>query len=172
MDGSFGIAVCSVALDSFRIVVCVSCMIYRLKRVAPFPNFMNPKLLLGLALVLSGGLCGCSSIPQPTDKSEQSLSPFSPLPTIQEPANPLSIIEIQQIEQALLQLKPGMTGKQVSDILDKTPFKKSACYYCDGPMEHYRFSYSLRPGYNLVLVYDQTAEPPRFVRYMNNWKLP
>ena len=133
---------------------------------------MKPKIILCLALVLSGGLCGCSSVPQPTDKSEQSLSPFYPLTTIQDPTYPLSIIEIQQIEQALLQLKPGMTGKQVSDILDKTPFKKNACYYCDGPMEHYRFSYSLRPGYNLVLVYDQTAEPPRFVRYMNNWKLP
>ena len=33
---------------------------------------MNPKLILGLALVLSGGLFGCSTVHQPLEKSKQS----------------------------------------------------------------------------------------------------
>ena len=37
---------------------------------------MNPQLILGLALVLSGGLFGCTTVPQPSDKSEQSSTPL------------------------------------------------------------------------------------------------
>ena len=43
MDGSFGIAGCSVALDSFRIIGCVSCIIYRSNKLLPICQLHEPQ---------------------------------------------------------------------------------------------------------------------------------
>jgi hypothetical protein len=111
---------------------------------------MKPKLSLCLALVLSGGLLGCSTATK--SAGEKSIYP-------------LSMAEIQWIDDTLPKLKPGMTGAEVKAILDQTALSGITFRSGSGPMHDYRLVYELRPGYNLILVEDLTSQPPKFVRY-------
>lgn len=93
---------------------------------------------------------------------------------IRKSAYPLSLPKIRQLDQPLSKLKPGMTGEQVGEIL--APFLHGISWRtASGPMHDYRFLYDLRPGYNLILVYDMTAHPHEFVRHDkagNQWLKP
>ena len=136
---------------------------------------MNPKLLLGLALVLSGGLSGCSTGIKPAGlKSVCWPAPLNGMDFYQGwdwfpvPGQeyPLSVEEIQRIDEMLPKLKPGMTGAEVKTILNQTALNRIEWIYGSGPMHDYRFYYQLAPGYGLMMVEDLTSQPDKFVRYV------
>ncbi len=105
---------------------------------------MNPKLLPGLALVLSSGLVGCSTAHE----------------------KPLSIKEQNQVKAALAALKPGMTGQQVMVALAKTPLKHHECSIAGGgSLSYYWDLYATENAVNFEIIYDCTTHPSSFIKY-------
>ena len=116
---------------------------------------MKPKLLLVLALVLSGGLFGCSTTYHGQLSAEQR----------------------EQVKESLKTLKPGMTEHQVLDTLAKTPWKYLKCHIDGGGSESHNWDlYSPYPTTNvgnLLLVFDRTTGVRKFVEYElcgDGWK--
>jgi hypothetical protein len=113
---------------------------------------MKPKLILCLALILSGGLFGCSTVHD----------------------NQLSVTQREQVKRALATLKPGMTQQQVMDTLSKTPWKQLECIVEGGGSQSYSWHlYSTENAANLLLVFNGTTNPPQFVKYElcgDGWK--
>jgi hypothetical protein len=71
----------------------------------------------------------------------------------------LSDSELQQVRERLPCLKPGMTGKEVYDLLGVDLSERAYAIWGSGPSDDYRMVYQLAPassehGYNLILVHD------------------
>jgi hypothetical protein len=72
---------------------------------------MKPKLLLCFALVLSGGLFGCSSIDHPSANSKQpQVADFFPVET-------LTVRQLAEVKKNFHLMRPGMTEDEVFSML-------------------------------------------------------
>ena len=115
---------------------------------------MKPKLILCLALVLSSGLFGCS--------------------TMKEQTAQLSPSQQEQVKQALATLKPGMTESDVLGILAKTQWRRLVVHIDGGGSPSYSWDlYSTLQNDNLMLKFDRTFDPPKFLGYelcSDGWK--
>ena len=90
---------------------------------------------------------------------------FAVIPTLSlaqktDEARGLNDTELQQVRDRLSCLKPGMTMKEVFDLLGVDVPKKAYGAWGSGPTWDYRMVYQLAPvssehGYNLVMVHDQ-----------------
>jgi hypothetical protein len=75
----------------------------------------------------------------------------------------LSDAELQQVRERLPCLKPGMTIKEVFDVLGVDLYKKAYAVWGSGPSVDYRVVYQLAPasnehGYNLIIANDQEGK--------------
>lgn len=73
---------------------------------------------------------------------------------------PLSLTKIRDIELKILRLYPGT--KNVLDTLRMANYTNPRGIHGSGPRSNYGFSYYLRKGYSLMLVYDLTKKPAFF----------
>jgi hypothetical protein len=72
----------------------------------------------------------------------------------------LSNSELQQVRERLPCLKPGMTMKEVFELLGIDLRERAYAVWGSGPTDDYRMVYQLAPasnehGYNLIIVHDQ-----------------
>jgi hypothetical protein len=115
---------------------------------------MKPKLILCLALVLSSGLFGCS--------------------TMKEQTAQLSPSQQEQVKQTLATLKPGMTEQEVLDTLSKTRWRRLVVHIDGGGSQSDSWDlYSTPQNDNLMLKFDRTFASPKFLGYElcgNGWK--
>ncbi|MBD0373299.1 MAG: hypothetical protein ICV60_20850 [Pyrinomonadaceae bacterium] len=87
----------------------------------------------------------------------------------------MSDAELQQVRERLACLEPGMTMKEVFDVLGVDLGKKAYGVWGSGPTDDYRVVYQLAPatnehGYNLIIVRDQERKFKR--AEIACWRLP
>jgi hypothetical protein len=97
------------------------------------------------------GITGCVR-----PETQVSLSP-------RDTVNPLSILEVGEVQQTLRHLKAGMTMQDVLESLRKTPFEHAVGSVSGGPTNDRYTIYQLRQGVNLVLRFDYTRSSPLLV---------
>ena len=87
-----------------------------LKQYFGFTSFcpLQEKLILCLALVLSGGLFGCSSIDHPSTNSTQLHLDYE---------NPLTARQLAEVKKNFHRIRPGMTEGEVFFILDLSGYQ-------------------------------------------------